>query len=248
METFESKYFSGQGAVYVAPRDVNGKPQGLMFIGDASAVDMTPNIDTKEKLENVSGARGVAASWISRSDFGLAITMDSIKAEHLAIALHGVVTVKAAGSVTDEAHTAYLDKFTPLENNNVSTVVVTGAGGTPTYVEATDYIVHAEAGLIEFISGGTITDATPVLIDYDFGAQKHIKIEPNNDELYMVFAGINTADNNKQTRCELYKVKLTPGALSMISDDSSPIPITGKVILDSLRPAGDQFYSWKTQD
>jgi len=248
MENYESKHFAGKGAVYVAPRDANNQPAGYGFIGNASTVNMTANVDIKKKLDHVSGNNGTAASWISNVSYALTLSLDSIKPEHLATSLHGVVTAKAAGSVTDEAATGYADKFISLEHTNVSAVVVTGSAGTPTYVEDTDYIVHADAGLIEIVDGGGIADATDLLNDYGYGDQHHIKIDPNNNEIFMMFAGINNADNNKQTRCEMYKVKLTPGALNMISDDGEPIQITGELIQDLTRPAGDQFYSWKTQD
>ena len=248
MELFDSEYFAGQGPLYIGSRDAAGNPMGLVFVGDLESAELTPNIDKKTTIENVSGSHGVGASFISRAGYNLSLNMRSIKPEHLALALHSGNTAKTAGSVTEEVHIAYLDKMTPLEHTNISTVVVTGAGGTPTYVEDTDYIVHAATGMIEFISGGTITDATDVLIDYSYAAQHHMKVQPNNDEKYLVFAGMNNANNDKQTRCEMYKVKLDPGVLSMITDDTASMPITGELLLDSLRAAGDQFYGWKTED
>ncbi|MFZ5621169.1 MAG: hypothetical protein ACOY5W_09130 [Pseudomonadota bacterium] len=247
-ETFETKYFSGQGPLFVAPRDANGEPTGLVFVGDISQAELSPNIETAEIVENVTGSSGIGSSFTKRTEFQFSATLRSVRHDHLALAIQGSDTARAAGSVTDEAHVAYLDKFTRLEHTNVSTVVVAGSGGTPTYVANTDYIVHAEEGLIEFISGGTITDATAVVIDYAYAAQHHVKAAPANQDLYMVFAGMNRADNNKQTRCEIYKMKLDPGVLGLIQEEHAEIPITGRVQLDSLRPAGDQFYSWKIQD
>jgi len=248
MENYDSKYFSGQGPVYVAPRDVNGKPAGLKFIGDLDSAEITPNVEKSTTLENVTGSRGVGSSFIKRSGFNLNLVMRSIKPQHLARALHGSVTTKIAGSATDEAHTAYHDAMISLDHTKVSAVVVTGSGGTPTHVENTDYIVHADQGMIEILSTGGITDASAIEIDYSFAAQHHIKIDPNNDEVYIVFGGMNNADNDKQTRCELYKVKLDPSALSMITEDTANMPISGELLVDSLRPVGDQFYSWKTED
>jgi len=248
MENFDSTYFSGQGPLYIAPRDANGKPAGLMFVGDIESAEITPNIEKSTTLENVSGARGVGSSFIKRSAYSISINMRSIKPEHLAQALHGVNTTKAAGTVTDELHTAYQDKMTALAHNKVSAVIVTGTGGTPTHVENTDYIVHADTGMIEILSTGGIADLAPIEIDYSYAAQHHISIDPNNDEVYIVFTGMNNADNDKQTRCELYKVKLDPSALSMITEETATMPISGELLLDSLRSAGDQFYSWKTED
>ena len=246
-ELFDSKYFRGQGPVYVAGRDAAGKPTGLVFIGDVSAVDLTPQIERSEKLENVSGNSAVATSTLKSVKYSLSMTMASVKPEHLAIALDGSLTAVAGTAVVDEAHTAYLDKSTLLNYNKIDTVVVTGSGGTPTYVEGTDYEVNADTGMINFISGGTITDETDVLIDYNFATQNIIKTDPGNLERFIVFSGMNTSDNDKQTRCTMYKVKLDPSALKMITDDVTDMQIGGVIELDTLRPAGDQLFSWNLE-
>lgn len=247
MEQFNSKYFRGQGAVFLAGRDTVGKPTGLTFIGDCSAVDLTPQIDRSEVIENVSGSGGVAVSTLKSVKYSLAITMASIKGDHLAIALDGSLTNVTGTSVVDEAHIAYLTKFTPLAYNKVSTVVITNVGATVTYIAGTDYIVHADKGMIEWLSGGTITDATPVLIDYAFATQDVVTADPGNLERYLVFAGMNTADNDKQTRCEIYKIKLDPGALKLITADVTDMTLNGSVELDTLRTVGDQLFSWKIE-
>jgi len=248
-EQFDSIYFRGQGPLMIADRDANGKPMGMEFVGDLESVSLTPNVERFEVIENTSGAGAIGSSGVKRTSYGVSIGFRSVKPSHLKLALQGALTSKAAGSVTNEVHTAYLDKFTPLEHTNVSSVVVTGAGGTPTYVENTDYIVHADEGLIEFISGGTITDGTAVEIDYSYAAQQHVKVAPQNKDKFLVFNGINTANNDKRVRVELYKVQLDPGALdNMISDEPGPMTINGVLLLDTQRAAGDQLYSVKAQD
>lgn len=246
-EQFDSKYFSGQGPLFLGPRDASGNPAGLIFVGDISEASLTPNVETAEIVENVSGSSGIGSSFTKRVEYQVSITMRSVKPDHLAQALQGSVTNKAGGTVTDEAITGYLDKMTPLVHNKVSNVTVTDSGGTTTYTAGTDYVLHADEGLIEVLSGGAITDGESLLVDYDYATQDHVKVAPANQELYMVFAGMNRADNNKQTRCEIYKVKLDPGVLGLIQEEHAEIPITGRVLLDSLRPAGDQFYSWKIE-
>jgi len=248
-ELFDSTYFRGQGPLMVADRDVAGNPTGLEFVGDLDTVQLTPSIDRFEVIENTSGAGAVGASGVKKTSYGLQIGFRSVKPSHLARALQGALTVKASGNVVDEAQTAYLDKFTPLLNTNVSTVVVTGVGGTPVYVAGTDYNVHANEGLIEFISGGTITDGTPVLIDYAYAAQQHVAVDPQNQDKYLVFSGINTANNDKMLRVEMFKVQLDPGALdNLISDEPQPMTINGVLLRDTLRTAGDQLFSVKAQD
>lgn len=249
MELFDTKYFRGQGPVFLGDRNATtGAPEGLVFIGDISSCELTPNVTNEEIIENVTGSGGVGSSFTRAVEYQMTMQMRSIKPAHLAIALQGTATTKAAASVTDEAHTVRLDKFSRLQHNKVSAVVVTGTGGTPTYVANTDYKVHADEGLIEWLTGGTVTDGLAVLIDYSYAAQKHVAANPQNLEKYLVFAGKNSADNSKMTRCEIYRIKLDPSALGLIQDAHAEMPITGRVLIDKLRAAGDQFFSWKIQD
>lgn len=250
MEQFDSRYFRGQGPVFIGLRDANGSPAGLEFLGDLSSVELTPNVEKQTVIENVTGTGGVGSEITTKVEYSLSMAMRSIKPVHLGIALQGGVTAKAGASVTDEAVTGYHDKVSPLTHHKISTVVVTSSDGLTTFTEGAgnDYILHADEGLIEILSGGTITDGQALLVDYAYASQHHISAAPANTDYYLLFSGMNSADNNKQTRSEIYKLKLDPSALSMITDAQTEMPITGTVQLDSLRAAGDQFFSWKTED
>lgn len=248
-ENFASRYFLGQGAIYVGNRNAAGQPIALQFAGDISSASMTPNIDNVETKENVTGQRATVVSIQTGVEYQLSITFRSMKPEHAAVWMQGANTVKAGATVTDEAVVANLGGFVPLQHVKVSSVVVTGAGGTPTYVADTDYKVHADAGLLEILDGGSITDGLALLVDYDYASQHHVSANPSNADKYIVFAGINTADNDKQTRVTIYKAKLDAGSMDMIQNDNTgEVTISGRVLLDTLRAAGDQLFSWKTED
>lgn len=249
-EQFDSRYFRGQGPVFLGQRDATtGKPIGLAFIGDISSAELTPQVDAVEVLENVTGSNGVGARFIKATKYDFSMQMRSIKPDHAALAMMGAVTTKAAGSVTDEAVKGYLGKFTFLAHTKISTVVVTNNAGTTTYTAGTDYVLHANVGAIEIpASGSAITAGQDLKIDYVYAAQNHIKAAPGNIQYYLVFAGKNSADNDKQTRCEIYKIQMDPSALGFIQDQTAEMPLKGTVLVDTLRAAGDQFFSWKTED
>jgi hypothetical protein len=247
-ELFDSRYFSGQGKVFIGLRDASGNPTGLTFIGDIASAELQPNVDKVTVIENVSGIGGIGAEFIKKVEYSFSMQMRSIKPEHFAQALHASNTTKAAGSVVDEIHKAYAGKFISLAHTKVSTIVVKNSAGSTTYTAGTDYVAHNDLGMVEILPAGGIADASTVKISYNYAAQHHLSAAPNNNDLTLVFAGINRADNNKQTRCELYKLKLSPSALGFIADGAQEMPITGTVLLDSQRQAGDQFFSWKTED
>jgi hypothetical protein len=246
-EQFDSKYFRGQGPLFAAPRDTAGAPAGLIFIGDLGEATLTANIERAELRENVSGINALASSFQRSVQYELSMTMRSIKRAHLARALQASVVDKPALTVSNERHKAYRDKFIALKHNKISAVTVTNTAGTTTYVANTDYKVWADQGLIEILTGA-ITEGQEVDVDYSYAAQYHVQAAPSNLELYMLFAGKNSANNDKQTRCEIYKAVLNPGVLSLISDEHAEMQITGQVLLDTLRAQGDQYYSWKIED
>ena len=252
-EQFDTKYFSGQGPVFIAERAASGQLMGLEFIGDMTTVTLTPSVDKETITENVSGLSAVGASFTKSVKYDLSMQMRSIKPGPLSIALQSSNTAKTAGTVTNEEHIAYKGKFIALKHTNVSNVQVSMAGAQNSVdyyapPAANDYILHADIGMIEVLDAGTIANAEALAIDYSHAAQHHLAVAPENKEYYLVFSGMNRADNNKQTRCEMYKVQLSPSSLAMIESKSAEMPITGTVMWDALRPAGDQLFSWKLED
>lgn len=249
-ELFDSHYFSGQGPVFIGTRDAAGAPAGVAFVGDVAAVEFPANIDRTDILENVSGNRNIGASFKTQTEYALRVVMKSAKPAHLVRAIGGAVTTKAAGSASAEAVKGYHDKFTPLAHIKVSAVVVNGSGGTPTYVKDTDYTEHLAEGMIETLSTGSITEGLALEIDYDYAAQKHITANPVDQDLVLICPAINRARDSKRGRLTLYKINLDPGSLNAIQDgdEEASMELTGKVLVDDLRAAGDQLFQWEMED
>lgn len=245
MEQFDSKYFMGQGSCYLGSRDAAGKPINLIYAGDLEQASLQPNITKVQVREHRTGQRRVAAAGLTGVAYQLSVGFKSMKPEHAAVWMQGGLAVKPGTTVTDESHVASAGGFIPLLHAKVSAVTVTNVGATVTYVADTDYIVHADSGLIEVLSAGSIADASTVLIDYTYAAQSHISVDPSNIYRYLVFAGVNTLDNDKQTRVEVYKLQLDPSVMDLIQDDREGVATAaGEVLHDDLRPAGDQLFKW----
>ena len=249
MEQFDSIYWRGQGPLMLSARDASGNPTGFVFVGDVESIEGQPNISRRNIKENVSGQRNTAASFITEQDTAITINLKSAKPAHLAEMLQADLTTKTAASVTDEAVTASLDKFIQLAHVKVSSVVVTDSTAVTTYVANTDYVLHGDEGFIEILSTGSISEAEALLVDYDYAAQKHLAANPANTELYASFPGINTTNNDKRGRCEIYRLQIDPGFLGLIQQDQeASIPVNAVMLVDSLRTAGDRLYGWKFED
>jgi hypothetical protein len=247
-ELFDSNYFSGQGPVFLGPY-LNGT-DNLEFIGDVSQVEFPANVSRTDVIENVTGNRNTAASFRNRIEYPLTITMKSVKPAHLARAIGGTVTSKTAASVTDEAVTGYHDKFLNLAHVKTSNLVLTDGTGVTTFTANTDYVLHADEGMVEILSTGAITDGQSLLADYDYAAQSHILVNPTDEDLVLVCPAINRANSGKRGRLTLYKINLDPGSVAAIvdGDTEGAATITGKVLLDATRAANDQLYRWEMED
>lgn len=250
MENFESRYFRGQGPFFLGDRDADGNPINLVFCGDLESAELTPDIQRNTTYENVSGKNTVGASYLQRVSYNVALGFRSIKKGHFGQALGATATEQTADSVTDERHTAKVGGFARLKHLKVSNVALTqDPDGTATSLtEGTDYKVHADEGLIEFLSGGAVSDDDEIGADYDYAAQTDFLVDPGNEEKYGLFAGMNSADEDKQTRCEMYKLQLDPSALSAITSETTNMSVDGLLMLDRQRAKGDQLYRWITED
>ena len=75
-------------------------------------------------------------------------------------------------AVSDEAVTASDDTWVAMANKYLTpgTAVVTLSGGTPTYVEGSDYVIDYAGGRIMTLSSGDIADAASLEVDYTYTA------------------------------------------------------------------------------
>jgi hypothetical protein len=246
-EKFESRYFHGEGKSFIGDRLADGSPKDLMFIGDCSSVEITPDIQRNDVVEKITGNSSVATSYIANARYNISIAMRSVKPSHLIHALQGTQTDIASDSVTDERHTVVVGGFYPLKYLGVSNESVTlDPDGTATALTAdTDYKLHADEGLIEILSGGSVSDGDEIGVDYDYGAQSRLEADPTNVEKYFHFNGINKADGDRFVRCDVYKLRLSPSSISPVTDDRQDITLEGQVENDMQRAAGDRLFNWQ---
>jgi len=229
--------FLGKGSLFL-DRDLTGA-----YIDAGNAIKFEINETAADQKERVS--RGISDygqaldSVVVPKPATISIEIDEMKAENLAIALRGIVTQSTvtAGSVTDESITASLDKYVPLANGDVSSVVVTNVGATTTYVEGTDYVVEAHMGWIKALSTGSITDAEALLVDYSYGARTYYKITGSKEAFIktaIILDGQNQV-NGKNAKVTVYEARLRPqGAVDFLAGDFVKLSLGGLLIT----PAG----------
>lgn len=223
----------GAGRVYFELEDLSGVlAGGERYLAETPgfAISVTP-----ETLEDWSSDGKIAEKLLditTQVNRGGTLTLKDVIADNVALFLAGAASTVAQTDtpVVGEASTGYLDRWTqlgaspsnPTGVRNVSSVVITGTGGTPTYVAGTDYELDAAMARYRPIPGGAITDGLALLVDYTPAAESRDRV--TTDQLGPKVGALRfIADNTAGVNRDLYipKVQLAPdGELAWKSRDT----------------------------
>ncbi|MCL6378691.1 hypothetical protein EXT57_15200 [Pectobacterium brasiliense] len=225
-------YFYGQGKVFLAKRDANGKPKAWRWVGDVSALSLALTVENLTHRESYSGQRATVRRFPTSKDGTVTSTWHEYSPQNLSQVLYGEHAVIPAGTVTGEAlgsNIAVGDRLT-LAQQNVSDVVI------GTLVAGTDYEVDAMYGAIEFLTPQA--GAVSANYSYEGGINTTLfSVQPEN--LALRYEGINLAEGGAAVIVELYKLAFDPvSALALINNDTSlaALETTAGVLFDTARP------------
>lgn len=160
-------YTIGKGKLLFKPAGESG----FVDLGNCPDFKVTIGSEKKEHFSSRSGISTKDAEIVTKQTATGSFKLDEPNIDRLNMFVMGsgaVATSQTAASVTDQAVTALLDKWVDLGKINISNVVVTDVGAATTYVLGTDYELDLAAGLFRAITGGAITEAEALLVDYDY--------------------------------------------------------------------------------
>ncbi|MCG9891099.1 MAG: hypothetical protein MH252_08490 [Thermosynechococcaceae cyanobacterium MS004] len=246
-----TRYYRGQGKLYLYNRTAAGRPENGIFLGNVPELSTSINVENIEHAESMTGQQLTDLRVNTKTQAMLSATLENYSTEVLAIALRGTASTTNAGTVTAEPKAALKGRFIKLNRMNLTTFTsLTGIGGTPVYVNGTDYVVNLATGSIEILSTGAIPDsvdgANNVAANYAFGAQESVAaMTAVSKNHYLIFEGLNTAEGNKPVVVEAYKVYFDPAAEeSWINNGNevSQFQLEGEVLWDDLQATDDKFF------
>ena len=221
-------YFKFRSLFYIREADVAGefRPMGLV---DAGTLNFTETVD---RLKDVRRSAGGTASVDREIESGeLALTMREGTPENFAIGWLATQAAVTSGSVTGQPHTVDPGEFVYVGHTDISSVVVTGTGGTPTYTVGTDYTVN-ESGVF-IVPGGAISAATAILIDFSYGAQDTLSLLSAAAKTWEILASAqNKVQGGAPSVLQLFKVRFGPSASFAIQGaaEHGSAQITGEVL------------------
>lgn len=250
-------YYSGQGSLYIAERDTDGKPMGFMPIGNVP--ELTLNIETTkfEHKESESGQRLLDMTITKEKKGMFEFKLDNLNLDNLALSLWGTKATVAGGTVAVENVVIQADKATgmrfALAHPAVSAVVVKDSTDVTTYVLNTDYTVDAKNGVIIPKAGGAIETAANALtspatltlhVGYTYAAYTKVDAftQANAPERWLRFEGINTVDD-KTVIVDLFKAQFEPmSGYGLINDELGVVTMKGALLADALQLTGSKFF------
>lgn len=244
----ESIYYSGQGQIIFGERDpLTGRPINAYQIGNAPALELQISTTQVDHKESMSGARAVDLTLLTEKSATLNVTIESLDPRNLAASLYGDIEEVAAGTVAAERHT-----FTSsadgglliLLHSQVSDVVITTAGGTPTAVPAGAYFLDQDFGTIQWNPEYTpaITGSVDIAYEYEASERLNALTQVAPPERFVRFHGINTVDD-KLYLVELPRVQFQPlQSLPLIGEEIAQIQLTATLLPDPFINTGSKYY------
>lgn len=229
-------YFSFRGKVKIGPRDSNGNPLGLTYVGNVPDCTLSMSTETVEHKESWSGQDLIDASITTSKEGELSLSTEELLKEVFGYVLNGTVQDVTSGTVsTPEAlcTAPSTGKTYLLDKQNVSSVVL--KDHTDATIDAGKYTVNAKHGSIEFTDVTGLTGA--VTATYSYGAFQHVSMfTAESNDVWFRLEGIDKV-TNKRVVVDLYKIRVMPtDGMQLISDaEFGNMPLKAKVLADGTK-------------
>ena len=225
-----------EGTLYLN-RTVNGVSIGWKKLPGVAKFSIKNASDIKElPTKDLDQYGQITASVALPKPAELAVSIKDFNRESLAFGLMGddVAYTASSGSVTDEAVTAKLDIFLPLEHEhlNIASVVVTNSAASTTYVEGTDYEINYAFGMIKAITGGAITADQALKVDYTHAAVAGFQINGSTKPQVLGalrLDGRNLADGKKILVYVHSALLVSDAEIDFMADDFVDFSMSGRM-------------------
>lgn len=227
-----NNYVLGKGRLYFDPWDLDTElPTGERALGNCPGFEISVTSNPLEHFSSESGIQEKDDEVLLSIVRNAVINCDNINIDNLGLFIigGGATLSQSAGSSSNEGHTVQKDRYYqlgvsasfPVGARNVSAVVVTGTGGTPTYVAGTDYTLDAVKGRIYIIPAGAIANDAVLEVDYTKAAKTWTNFA--SESLTAVTGALRfVADNPKGANRDLFapKTNFKPnGSFQWIGDN-----------------------------
>lgn len=177
----------GRGKVYF-DRFATGtlNKTGERYLGSTPAFSVSAETQELDHFSSEEGLQVKDESVTLRIDYSATLTVENIDQDNLALFFFGSAETASISAATGEQddvtvlqgmyYQLGMSAAKPEGVENVSSVAVTGSGGSPTYTVNTDYTVDEALGRVYIVPGGGISDNTAIEITYNVAAQSQERV------------------------------------------------------------------------
>ena len=150
-------------------------------------------------------------------------------------------TTEAGAAVTGEAvESPAIGNVVKLAHGNISASpapVITGTGGTPTYVAGTDYVLDRTFGVLKIPEGSSIAPGTDLVAGYTYTATRVVKIAGGvkPQQRFHIVGYLKNRPTNRDAFLEIFDVALArSGDTDILGAEPLTIELSGPMTV----PAG----------
>ena len=239
--------YKGGGALYLAARDANGNPKGMVHLGNAPDFSLQPEVSYDEHRSSLTSEFEKDVSKADEIGMKGSFSLEEYSAHNLNIAVlgddvHAVSQLSGSGIEAAPVTIDRLDVWYPLGSKGITVESLVDEDETE-YDEDVDFEVDAEKGWIKPLSTGDIAVGmvlTAVITRTAWAAEEIRPLTNPTIEKYLHFYG--DPSTGPVIEAELWKVRLTIGAeFPLITQDYGKIPCTFEVLSDRENHADTPF-------
>jgi hypothetical protein len=231
-------YYYGQGKVYLARRNANGRSGAMRWVGDVSALNINFTFAQQTTKVSRGGLLLPAQQYKTAQSASVSSTWHDFSAENLALVLGSVPLVEPFSVKGEDVLPAGIIKgdIYSLPHTTIFNVVIAGLKNN------IDYYVDRNWGTIEFL----VTPAKKSFaVNYEYLQNQSLPLfTAPSVELSLRYQGMNIAKDNAPILVELYRLVLEPLAtLELINtgNNLSGLETTAQLLADVSRKNVSDF-------
>jgi hypothetical protein len=225
----KNRYIAGQGEIFLDEIDpITKKAMGkARFVGNVpdGGFMVTIAVTKYEHAESYTGNQLIDLSIERNPVVTGMLRLESYDLDNLKFCLYGQSSNLATATVSAEAHKAYKGYSFQLNRLNLTSFTsLTNTGGTPaSYEVGTDYTVDLKSGMVTILEAGDIPDNSDVRANYVAGAAERVNgFTSPNKELYLIYNGVNLAEDRKPFKLEVFRARFQPAkTLDLITPNNA---------------------------
>ncbi|UUV43212.1 tail tube protein [Rhodobacter phage RcCWillis] len=223
-----------RGKILFAPYKTGTQiPGAFKELGNCPEFTLTRNVSKLMHYGSQKGMKVKDEEIVTDSDLTGSVTTDDMRATNVALWMMSATSTVTQAAITSTTQNETVSKgdliqlgrtaLSPTGARNVTVTTVTSDPTGTTYVLGTDYIVHAELGMVEFLASGTIADNSPIIVTYTATTATVTRLTMGETDVEgeLKFVAFNPVGANNDIT--IPRARISPnGDMSMLTDPESP--------------------------